>query len=62
MSVRVDERNSIDPRKDDFLELKMQSSCFFFQDRYKTGINCMYYFHGMYSGTIVFFPKASPRL
>jgi len=30
--VRHHERNSLDPRKDDFLKLIMQSSCFFMTD------------------------------
>jgi hypothetical protein len=29
VDVRRDEGNSLDPRKDDFLKLMMQSSCFF---------------------------------
>jgi len=35
------EQNSLDPRKDDFLKLMMQSSCFF-QERLKTGLFVSY--------------------
>jgi hypothetical protein len=46
MSVRHRERNSLDPRKGDFLKLMMQSSRIL--ERYTTGMNCIVLKNGVF--------------
>jgi hypothetical protein len=55
VSVRHHKRNSLDPRKNNFLKVFT-----FLQERCKTGKIVLYYSYNMYNGSIIF-PKSSPR-